>query len=67
MFDNRKITEEDMFENTSVVNKFESNDTAGEAEAWSMEDFIFWYCHLLIIPCIAVMGLVGNYLSTYKI
>ena len=58
MFDNNTNT--DMFENKTLEQKIENNGTANEDEIWSIVDNIWWYCHILIIPCISLFGLAGK-------
>ena len=58
MFDNNTNT--DMFENKTLEQKIENNGTANEDEIWTAVDNIWWYCHILIIPCISLLGLAGK-------
>ena len=60
MFDNNTNT--DMFENKTLDNRIEHNETYQEDEIWSVMDNIFWYCHMFVIPGISVFGLFGKYL-----
>ena len=50
-----------MFENDTINENI--TDAEEHGDVWAMEDIIYWYSHLLIIPFVAAFGLYGNYHS----